>query len=397
MAKMGLPEISTILEECINQLQAGKSLEEILAQYPYYVNELRTLLETAAGMRSNQVKITPRDEAMARSRRLFVTQVSLQTRRQSVFHSLHLRLAVTFAIVIFLVVGLLSTGLGSASALPGDTLYPVKLALEQVQLILAAGPVQRLKLLEDFDQVRSQEVNQLKTTDRMITVTFTGVPSQSKEGWMVAGVKLNVTGPEAERLANWQDFVVQVTGETEGEKVNVTDVQRRVLTFNGIIQEISSGAWFIGGIKVKLDSNTDINGTGTAGQRADVSAQRQDDGQLLALKIDIHRDNDAPVSRRSPIAEETSQGPSSTVENSREPRSTDDDHLEATPRPSSESTRLATDSEDRQKHPPTLSPTAPNRTPEPTVGQNEDEHKRTPTPVPSETHLETTPTRTRDD
>jgi len=394
MVKMAQPELNSLLEECLIQLQAGNSVKEILAQYPNYAQELRPLLETAAGMRYNQSNIIPPTEAMIRSRRLFVTQLTMQARRQSIFHSIHLRLAVSMTIVILLVVGLLSTGLGSAAALPGDTLYPVKIALEQVQLNLAAGPAQRLQLLENFDQVRAQEVNQLKTTDRMITVTFSGVPSQSKDGWMVSGVKLKVSDSEATRLANWQASVVQVTGETDGQTVNVTNIQPRVLTFSGRIQEITADSWTIDGVDVKLDSSTKITGTGAAGQQVDISAQQQENGQLIALNIDVHNENNNPISRRSPVVDETSQNPVSTltteVEGTKQPRPTGEGHPQATPQPGSENTRVSTGTGERERTNTVQPSQDPNRTSEPS--SNQFEHRQTPIVSPSKPSTEKNPT-----
>ena len=302
---MSNPELSSLLEEGLTKLQAGASLDEVLADYPMNARELRPLLETAAGMRNNQAKLFAPVESQAKSRRQFLSRADSQPERSGIFHSLHLRLAVTLVIIAVMVFGILSTGLVSASALPGDTLYSVKLAIEQVRLSMAASPIERLKLLENFDDIRSQELNQLIDTDRQVTMTFSGTPTRMNGDWIIAGVKLNMTQQDSEQLSTWQGYVVQITGETNGNSVKVANVHPQIISFSGKIQEISSNGWVVDGLKINLGPNTNISGTVNIGQQVNITAQRQDNGQLIATVVDVQNSNVSQPEKFHPVVEET--------------------------------------------------------------------------------------------
>jgi hypothetical protein len=216
-----------------------------------------------------------------------VSGVAARPQRRGFFHPLHLRLAITAIMIVALVFGLLSTGLVSASSLPGDTLYPVKLTLEQIQLSTTSSISQRLSLQEQFDEVRAQEVNQLTDTNRSATVTFSGIPAKMNGDWLVAGIKLDVTQQDSQMLENLQGYVVQVTGETQGNTVKVDRVQPKELTFSGTIEGIQPNYWVVAGVKVDVDEHLVTGTEPNIGQQVNVTAVRQDNGNLVASHVDM--------------------------------------------------------------------------------------------------------------
>ncbi len=302
---MSNPELSSLLEEGLTKLQAGASLDEVLVDYPKNARELRPLLETAADMRKNQARLFVPVEAQAQSQRQFLSLAASQAKRPGIFHSQHLRLAMTLVIIVALVFGIFSTGLVSASALPGDTLYSIKLAIEQVRLSMASGSSERLKLQENFNNIRNQELNQLKDTDRQVTVTFSGIPARMNGDWMIEGVKLNITQKDAEQLTTWQGYVIQVTGETYGNSIKVSNVQPQILSFSGIIQEIQPNYWVVDGVKINLAPDTYIGGPINIGQQVQITAQRQDNGQLVATLVDVQNSSVSLPEKYIPVAEAT--------------------------------------------------------------------------------------------
>jgi hypothetical protein len=301
------PELSSILEECICQLQGGADLEEVLAQYPEYTRELRPLLETAAEMKYHRSRLKVPADAQAKSRYSFVSGATARPQQRGFFHPLHLRLAITAIVIVALVFGLLSTGLVSASSLPGDTLYPVKLTLEQIQLSTTSSISQRLSLQEQFDEVRAQEVNQLTDTNRSATVTFSGIPAKMNGDWLVAGIKLDVTQQDSQMLDNLQGYVVQVTGETQGNTVKVNRVQPKELTFSGTIDGIQPDYWVVAGVKVGVDEHLVTGTEPNIGQQVNVTAVRQDNGNLVASHVDMV-DSGEPTQ----VIRGTNEGPTNT-------------------------------------------------------------------------------------
>lgn len=281
---MGKADLSSLLEECIKDFQAGSSLDEILARHPEEASQLRPLLEIAMGVSNARQEIKIPAQARALSRSAFISPRSVYPRRP-VFHSFNLRLAFSAIIIICLVIGLLGTTAVSAKSLPGDTLYPVKLAWEQVQINLASGIAKRLELQKSFDQQRVTEVSQLLELGRMSQVTFTGVLAGKENSWSVAGIDIDVEDSQSGKLSNLQDTVVQVTGETEGNSVKVNAIQPHLIKFAGQIQQLEQGSIQVDGVKVGLDQSTNINGELSQDQEVQITARQEDDGELIAVTV----------------------------------------------------------------------------------------------------------------
>jgi len=73
-------------------------------------------------------------------------------------HTMLKPMAATLAVFLFSVVGSVSVVGASAQALPGDTLYPVKLTVEKVQLSLALSDQSRADLRVEFAGRRLEEM-----------------------------------------------------------------------------------------------------------------------------------------------------------------------------------------------------------------------------------------------
>jgi len=84
------------------------------------------------------------------------------------------RYAVTVIVVVLFVV---STGIASAHALPGDLLYPVKLQVESAQVLLAPTADAKLKLQVNFAEKRLDELEKVQAAALPPTAT---APTQKK-------------------------------------------------------------------------------------------------------------------------------------------------------------------------------------------------------------------------
>jgi hypothetical protein len=103
------------------------------------------------------------------------------------------RVALVFMLTTVLI--LLSGGLviASAKSLPGDSLYPVKLAVEDITVYLVPSREIKQEYEVNYSQQRVEEVNRLIALQRMRTISFEGV-LEEKNGtsWRVSGIPVSV-------------------------------------------------------------------------------------------------------------------------------------------------------------------------------------------------------------
>lgn len=167
-------DLSDILASCLESMEQGEcSVDEILALYPQYRDELEPLLATVSTIQT-RADFTTRPGFQQASRvRLLKRLTSRQPVRfwqsmpgfWAVFSGKFA--APTWSIIFALAVSLLSGGTVYASgrALPGDFLFPVKLQVEDVRLFLSddSGDV---KLTAGFLQTRMDEIHYLLEANR---------------------------------------------------------------------------------------------------------------------------------------------------------------------------------------------------------------------------------------
>ncbi len=75
----------------------------------------------------------------------------------------------TAAVVVLVFAGFSGIVYASGSALPGNLLYPVKLAKEAVELRLAATPLKRASVLANHAEIRLQEIQELQANHTLGT------------------------------------------------------------------------------------------------------------------------------------------------------------------------------------------------------------------------------------
>lgn len=199
------------LEEALDQslfwLREGLDLEACLARYPAYARQLRPLLELALDLK--QVR-TPEPSAAARAageERILATLTRASSRRpgrgplvplglvaplvppfKPVFPRLAWQWLAVLTLLILAAIGTASVS-ASAGSLPGDALYPVKLAVEKVHLSLTFDEAGRQALQEEFDAQQRQDVQTVLHAGRKATVEFKGELIDMVGGvWQVDGL-----------------------------------------------------------------------------------------------------------------------------------------------------------------------------------------------------------------
>lgn len=182
------------LVECLDALEQGKSIEEILSRYPEEADQLRPILETAVQL--TQLKLQPTLAAQTRSRDAFLARAAElrqePARRRAPFFGLR-RLLVPLASLLLLFILGIGWGNISAAAVPGDLLYGSKLFIEDIRLALATSETQRALLREEFKQERVQEVKALLQDGGEAAVAFTGPIGEIEANtWTVASITVHL-------------------------------------------------------------------------------------------------------------------------------------------------------------------------------------------------------------
>ncbi|MEA3328099.1 MAG: DUF5666 domain-containing protein [Chloroflexota bacterium] len=250
-----------LLDECRVRLEKGESLESILKAYPKEKNRLKPLLRAAMVVRSLPKTQHSNEALQSGKNRLLAEayQMKLQNRfqenetksgflrytgrwlkniqnkfieKENKKMKLASRLAL-YLVITVLVGGFFTTTYASASSLPGDALYSLKLGWEKTRIALSFNENTKTELKNNFNQERLSEVNALLSQGRIAKVKFYGT-----------------------------------------------------------IEEKGDSAWLISGLTVKIDPETELEGTLEVGTLVKVEALTQEDGSLLAEEIEADSDQD---------------------------------------------------------------------------------------------------------
>ena len=170
-----------IVEECIELLRQGRSLEDCLEQYPEEAEELEPVLRNAISIRSDLASDLPvaartrmRGRVMAawdrqhQPKRWNLTIPSLSP-VWALFNGRTLFPRTAFAaaiLVVALFFGGLGTNTAAANSVPGDTLYPVKELREGVQLWFARSPEAKVEMYTSFVKERVAEVGKMAAREQ---------------------------------------------------------------------------------------------------------------------------------------------------------------------------------------------------------------------------------------
>ena len=203
-------------ERCMELMEAGVPLEDCIKKYSDLEPELREILETAEevmNLREERVPIEP----MNRNRIKLLSQAKflVSSGRQNTSISgvnwlvkpirrivdgfssmspLAGRLVLVVAITGLLI--LFSSGLviTSAKSLPGDSLYPVKRVVEDISVRLVPNREVRSEYEINYSQQRVVEVKRLIELKRIQQISFEGIlESMSSTSWIVSDIPISIT------------------------------------------------------------------------------------------------------------------------------------------------------------------------------------------------------------
>lgn len=154
-------KIDEILDQLLEEIKKGRSIEDCLKKYPEIVDELEPLLRLAHKI-EDLPKPEPEPEAVKvtviKMRKMMAAEQHPEKRfsfrKIFTFKPVMVRAIAVILLIIF--IGWTSLSL-SANTVPGDFLYPVKLLGEKVHYILTINPEGKAELHLVFADKRTKE------------------------------------------------------------------------------------------------------------------------------------------------------------------------------------------------------------------------------------------------
>ncbi len=152
-----------ILNDCMERMLQGESLEQCLARYPEQAAELRPLLIVAAAARKASSAVEPRAEFKDRTRYEIQSLLrdnksgKVAPKKGGIGWMPRWAVVAVSLVLIFLLAGT-GTAAAASSSMPDDTLYPVKLATEHVRLGLSRGSVNKARVQVSLADKRIEEI-----------------------------------------------------------------------------------------------------------------------------------------------------------------------------------------------------------------------------------------------
>ncbi len=348
------------VEKCIELLKAGGTVEECNKLSAGFTAEMREMLATASMLMSlgdNQVS----NEQMKRSLSSMLSKaasmntrvsqrnqqpgsISLGTkirdllRGGSSLRPVISRMALVFGLTALLI--LLSGGLviTSAKSLPGDSLYPVKLAVEDITVYFVPSKEIRQEYEENYSQQRVDEVHRLIALSRIRKISFEGVLEEKNvTSWIVSGIPVTIAADATfvGGLNGTDPYVtgsiVEVEGTTNSEGgVTANEIHLRQYQFTGTVENIDKNSWQISGIKLSVTSRTQIEDGIKLGDQVSVLIRSDDNGlyaiSILGIQVPLTMPNLEPTRHSNPTVLDDGID-HSVIENH---QSVDPTHMEST-------------------------------------------------------------------
>jgi hypothetical protein len=376
------------LQACLQEIESGIDPETALLKFPALSAELRPLVEFALQAKS-EGEAARVSEALQKSSLNRALSHAYELRSTATIPASRIRLSLprwAYGLGVALVLLLIVTSSALAfsdQALPGDVLYPVKLVAEKTRLILTRDDAAKLELQHQFDQERSEEVQDLILEERLVSVNLVGVLEEaSANRWKVSGITVDISQAGQLPQGAQVGYEVIVDGQLlQDGSIRADSISLRIFRFSGKLTQMSAGHWTVGGIVVSVNSLTRITGNPQLGQLIQVEGVMIGDGRLAALALS----SSAPFVERPDTAtpvftDDDHSGPGEDEPNPTEdqdateaPEPTDDDDPIESPRPTrtAEPTRTPEPTETEES----------TKTPEPTEQDDDDHSTRTPRPT----------------
>ena len=164
-------EFVETLNDCVERLTNGESIQACLDRYPMYADELRPLLEVSASTIRAADELQPDPSVRKRNFQRFAqaaSQASLHRERPRPWWRRYQRFApiarpalVGLMAITIMVTGVGATTAASSNSVPGEPLYWVKTTRENVESRLPRSDESRANYEAKLAQIRGDEINKL--------------------------------------------------------------------------------------------------------------------------------------------------------------------------------------------------------------------------------------------
>lgn len=275
--------------QCLADLELGSELETVLAKYPDLAAELRPLLLTSQDMYALTHPEVPKEIQNRSQARLFAQAAKLQEQKQKPRNIFPLRLRWAFIVLMVLVLSFSWNEIAvvSAHALPGDPMYTIKRAIEELKLGFAFDTEKHHAIEEQFEERRVEEIHQLLAEKRSEMVEYYDtVEKMGEDTWIIGGVNVNIL-PGTEIIGEiTAGMIVEVEGYTdESGFVQAVEIHLERFELTGVIEELSSKVWIVSGKQINVSRDTVIQPDIALGDQVKILVSTDDAGNLSAERI----------------------------------------------------------------------------------------------------------------
>jgi len=254
-------KFKNILNDCIDAMLRGESLEDCLVRYPEQSAELEPLLQIMSCTRETTRNIEPRPDFKAQLR--YQVQSRIAERKEKA-RDKYLTIgwlprwaSITLVSVLILTFAAGSVYAISADTLPGDLLYPVKRAGEQVQLFFTFSNEGKAVLHATLASRRIEEIETIAPKADAATVSKLSSEFESnlQKVCELAAIMAEETEKAEQELLELKNKIVvnyakdssamqsaenNAPDETKGEIA--TAREGLASTYNNVVAAISSAA-----------------------------------------------------------------------------------------------------------------------------------------------------------
>ncbi len=208
------------------------------------------------------------------------------------------------AIMVTFVVGGAATVRAADAAAPGDPLYAIDIAVEQVQLAFTRSPEKRAELLAQLAQERLNEIQVLEARGRVdqipvaaerlnrhlseLETTASQIPETQRAEVVQQVRQINEASQQVlQVVAAITSDITPVPGTSTPEPTPVGTVypDDTVMEFVGVVEAMDGDQWTIDG-KLVLVTGAKIEGNIQVGDTVKVKAFDNGDGTYTALEIE---------------------------------------------------------------------------------------------------------------
>jgi exosome complex RNA-binding protein Csl4 len=175
----------------------------------------------------------------------------------------------------------------SAQSLPGDALYPVKRAAEDVSLKLAPSAEVRRKMSEDYQQRRTDEIGSLMALNLVRNIALEGVVDETGDGRIVLdGIPVIISADTKLSGELKPGRLVKLEGVTRpGGWIEADNIQLRFYEYGGRLNATQRGTWTIDDKNFKILTSTHIDPALKVGDQVLVLVYSSDDGTQYAQAV----------------------------------------------------------------------------------------------------------------